>query len=1025
MFANDALAAILGLTVDALIGQRLRRLRDPEANPLTFSRLNAAVLAGEPVALRLRLRSASGGVEVAVRGQAVGRGDRAYLLIVEPPAADAAAPQADGERLATLAKLTSDYVYALRVGPDMGWALDWVAGAFTRLTGYETDELRARGGWTGIVHPDDASVVQRRLRRLLLGEEAVVEYRIHTKAGDTRWLRDHGRPQFDAAGELVVAAICSAQDITAQHHAAEELRVGERASGALLTFTGAALCELDAQGRVLKLDAHEDAPLLARLRDGVGALLSDLLDDAAAGTWLDELDRTLVAQEVRRVRLDRPLPGMPAYDVQLSPMAENRVLAALRPALPAPAPGLAEERAAWVSAPQLDRFGGVMLLTLDADLVISAANAAIERLTGWRHAEVIGQTLLDRLVPAGERATVRDALAGLRPADEVELSGSVTASTGDLFPVEWCFTRAADAASNGARYLVTGRRVPPSAGATDADEPRLRAVLDHVADAVITIDERGIVDWFSQAAEAMFGCTAADTRGRHIDLLIAAAGRSRVDTMSLIAGARRNPGEPIEAVGLRQEGGVVAIEFVVSELRVDEAVTLILTVRDITVRKQTEETIRNLAYHDPLTGLPNRTLFEDRLSQAVERARRADQGLAVMILDLDRFKLINDSLGLDKGDDVLRAVAQRLQQTVRRSDTVARLGGDEFLLLLPGTNGAETAAKVAQKLLDAVRPLLSLDEREVTTTASVGIALFPHDGDNPETLVRNADTALYRAKELGRDNCQFYTTDMNSAAFERLVLETQLRKAIENEEFVLVYQPQVRLDTGAVVGVEALVRWEHPELGVISPGEFIPLAEDTGLILPLGQWVLRTACADVNRWRGEGFTELRLAVNFSGRQFAREDMVEAVGEALIDTGFDPAGLELELTESVIMRDVEATIGRLRALHDLGIALAVDDFGTGYSSLNYLKRFPIHALKIDRSFINDITNDVNDAAIAEAIIALAKSLGVKAIAEGVETPEQLATLRKYGCQEMQGYLFSRPLPAGEMLALLRTGRGLDM
>jgi predicted signal transduction protein with EAL and GGDEF domain len=370
-------------------------------------------------------------------------------------------------------------------------------------------------------------------------------------------------------------------------------------------------------------------------------------------------------------------------------------------------------------------------------------------------------------------------------------------------------------------------------------------------------------------------------------------------------------------------------------------------------------------------------------------------------------------------------VAERLTRSLRKSGTVARLGGDEFMVLLLGTHGAEAAAKVAQKLLDSLRPPLKVNGHELTTAASIGLALFPHDGDDTDTLIKNADTALSRAKEQGRNHYQFYTEGMNTTAFERLMLESRLRKALEQEEFVVFYQPKVSLADGRVVGVEALLRWRHPDLGLVPPGEFIPLAEETGLILPIGRWVLGAACAEMKRWHRMGFEPLDLAVNLSGRQFQERTLTDTIAQVIAASGLAPSSVELELTESVIMRDAAESARRLRELTALGIRLAVDDFGTGYSSLSYLRSFPISSLKIDRSFVRDIDRDPNGAAIAQAIIALAKSLSLKVVAEGVETRGQVDLLRRYGCEEMQGFLFSRPLPAEELTQLLREGRRLPV
>jgi diguanylate cyclase (GGDEF)-like protein len=437
---------------------------------------------------------------------------------------------------------------------------------------------------------------------------------------------------------------------------------------------------------------------------------------------------------------------------------------------------------------------------------------------------------------------------------------------------------------------------------------------------------------------------------------------------------------------------------------------------DITARKQAEEQVRNLAYHDALTGLPNRLLFQDRLALAVAQAHRHRQGLAVLFLDLDRFKVINDSLGHTVGDRLVREVAARLRTCVREGDTVARLGGDEFTLLLPHVGQAVDAAKVAKKVLDLVRIPFDIDARELFVTASMGISLYPDDGVDAETLVKNADTAMYRAKEQGRDLYQLYTPAMNATALERLALESSLRRALSQDELVLHYQPIFDVAAQRVQGVEALLRWHHPELGLVPPADFIPLAEVTGLILPMGPWVLRTACAQARAWQ-ERQPGLSVAVNLSARQFQEASLVAQVTDALADSGLDPRCLQLEITESSAMQNAQTAIQTLRELKALGVGLSIDDFGTGYSSLSYLKRFPIDTLKIDQSFIRDIGRDPDDAAIASAIIALAHTLKLTVVAEGVETAGQLAFLAAHGCDRSQGYLLSRPLPADRCSELL--------
>jgi diguanylate cyclase (GGDEF)-like protein/PAS domain S-box-containing protein len=445
------------------------------------------------------------------------------------------------------------------------------------------------------------------------------------------------------------------------------------------------------------------------------------------------------------------------------------------------------------------------------------------------------------------------------------------------------------------------------------------------------------------------------------------------------------------------------------------------TVIDITERKRAEEQVKHLAFHDVLTGLPNRLLFNDRLTMALANSVRRSQSLAVLFLDLDRFKVINDSLGHSVGDQLLHRVAERVQGCIREADTVARLGGDEFIVLVPGISGEEDAAKVAQKIVEAIRIPFVVDQRELFATTSIGVAIYPTDGEDVETLVRNADTAMYRAKDQGRDNYQLYTPAMNAKALERLHLENRLRQALTNAELVVYYQPLVDLRSGQIRGSEALLRWQHPEMGLIAPGEFIPLAEASGLIVPIGRWVLQTACEQIRVWHEMGYRDLSVAVNLSTRQFQQTDLVQQVAEALASSAIEASSLDLEITETNAMQNAEVSISTLWDLKKVGVSLSMDDFGTGYSSLNYLKRFPIDRIKIDRSFVQDVIDDPDDAAIATAVIAMAHSMKLGVVAEGVETEEQLAFLRQNHCDEMQGYLFSRPVPAREFEALLRRNR----
>jgi diguanylate cyclase (GGDEF)-like protein/PAS domain S-box-containing protein len=445
---------------------------------------------------------------------------------------------------------------------------------------------------------------------------------------------------------------------------------------------------------------------------------------------------------------------------------------------------------------------------------------------------------------------------------------------------------------------------------------------------------------------------------------------------------------------------------------------LIGTITDITEQRRVEEQVRHMAHHDALTQLPNRSLLQDRVGQAIAKAKRNDEVLALLFIDLDRFKTINDSLGHPVGDRLLQTVAKRLLACTRAADTVARIGGDEFVVLLGDLDQPATARHVAQKVLEALSAPLELDGNTLQVTPSIGICTYPVDGEEVETLMRNADTAMYHAKQRGRNNYQFFTQAMNDAAQQRLQLEGDLRHAVERSELTLQYQPQLDLRSGAIVGFEALVRWRHPQRGMLPPSEFIPAAEEAGLIGPIGEWVLRAACAQAVAWLESGHAQMQVAVNCSAKQFQDDGFVAIVERILRESGMPAQRLELEITESIVIQHSEEVNARFRALGDMGVRISIDDFGTGYSSLSYLKRLSIHQLKIDQSFVRDIGKDANDGAIVSAIVTIAHSLGLDVVAEGVETAAQLAFLRAVGCDTAQGYLFSRPLPAEDFGRLLQ-------
>jgi diguanylate cyclase (GGDEF)-like protein/PAS domain S-box-containing protein len=476
-------------------------------------------------------------------------------------------------------------------------------------------------------------------------------------------------------------------------------------------------------------------------------------------------------------------------------------------------------------------------------------------------------------------------------------------------------------------------------------------------------------------------------------------------------------GQPYEVTGLRKDGSTFPAVILGSPSVYDGRPASVGTVQDVSMQKQAEQRVRELADFDPLTALPNRRLLRDRCTQLLAAAERDGTEMALVFIDLDHFKRVNDSLGHSVGDDLLCAVAQRLLGTVRKVDTLARLGGDEFIIALPGGH-ASAAADVASRLLDACAAPFLVAGHELTVTPSLGISLYPVDGTDFEALLRNADAAMYKAKEAGRNAFRFYSSEMNVATLKHLLMESGLRRGLGAHEFVLHYQPLVEIASGAIVGAEALIRWQNPELGLVGPDQFIHVAEDIGLIIPIGEWVLREACRQVRAWQDAGLPPLMVAVNVSPVQFRQAGFVETVAGVLAATELEARFLELELTERTVMHDAEQTLGTLRTLNRMGVELALDDFGTGYSSLAYLKRFPVGKLKIDRSFVRDLEVDSDDRAIASTILSMGHSLRLKVLAEGVETPEQYAILRDMGCELVQGYHLSRPLPADQFVAFLK-------
>ena len=555
------------------------------------------------------------------------------------------------------------------------------------------------------------------------------------------------------------------------------------------------------------------------------------------------------------------------------------------------------------------------------------------------------------------------------------------------------------------------------------EKVRAEIALNSISDAVICTDIDGNIDYLNHAAEKMTGWSRSEANGQAIEKVF-----------NIISATTRQPAcNPVEAVLLsnkpssiaadtmliRRDGVEISIEDSTSPIHNwdGELTGVVIVFHDVSFSKAMATKMAHLAQHDFLTNLPNRVLLNDRIAQAITLANRHHTQFALLFLDLDNFKHINDSLGHATGDKLLQSVTKRLKDCVRESDTVSRQGGDEFVILLAENKNSNDAAVSAQKILDELKAAHHVGKHQLHISTSIGICVYPADGLDAETLLKNADTAMYFAKDKGRNNYQFFVADMNTRAVERLIIHSNLGQAIEKQQLVLHYQPKVNILTGEITGVEALLRWQHDEWGEVFPDIFVPVAEDSGLIIPIGRWVLRHACMQAKSWQNKGLAPITMAVNISAQEFLQKDFVENVRAALIETRLQPQFLELEITESVLMKDTEMARKTLHQLKQLGVILAVDDFGTGYSNLSYLQRLPIDVLKIDQSFVQNIESAEDDGIIVSAIISMANSLNLRVIAEGIENANQLAFLKAHHCEEGQGYLFGHPLKAEQFSAHL--------
>jgi diguanylate cyclase (GGDEF)-like protein/PAS domain S-box-containing protein len=657
-------------------------------------------------------------------------------------------------------------------------------------------------------------------------------------------------------------------------------------------------------------------------------------------------------------------------------------------------------------------------------------NRAAEQIFGWTAAETIDRSYTDFQQKSGPplRDHLKRVMAGESLANkEIRLQ----TKPGRQLDANWSAAPLRDSGGQpiGALILIENITIRKQLEWAQVESERFsRAIVDALPQHIAIIDETGTIITVNKAWREF-----AAANSEHPEKLCEGA--------NYLAACEANEGEGVQEAEAYAQGILAVMNGTLIEFSLEYSchspegqywyngrvtrftgegpLRLVITHDNITELKLAEKAIQQLAQYDTLTRLPNRMLLQDRLGQVLAKAKRERLRAAVLFLDLDRFKLVNDSLGHAAGDNLLKIVAARLNDCVRQSDTVARLGGDEFIIVLPTVPQTEDVTLIAKKVLQSLACPVDLEGQEVFTSTSIGIALYPVDGKDVDSLIRCADMAMYRAKETGRNTYQFFSEEMNQQMRQRLAMENGLRHALERRELQLHYQEQTDLASGKITGVEVLLRWQHPELGILPPSVFIHLAEETGLMLPIGEWVLRTACAQNRAWQESGLPPLRITVNISGRQLNHYRLVENLARILNETELSPQWLELELTENLISNDIESTLKILRALKRLGVSLAIDDFGTGFSSLKNLKRLPIDRLKIDHSFLQGLGNSADSTAIIKTIIAMAHNLGTRVIAEGVETNQQRDFLKDHGCDEVQGYYFSRPVPHDEFSKLLKT------
>ncbi len=937
--------------------------------------------------------------------------------------------------LSTLVGNLPGFVIRLEGNPSS--TIKYVSEGVRDITGYSAAELidQPVEMLASHLHPDDRLIMRDAVERAReTGETIEYEFRFTTRSGEERWFWQQGQVVQDEDGQPIALEMFT-MDITERKGASDALKESERF---LSTLVG------NLPGFVMRFSTTEPRTI-TYVSEGIvevlGVQAADLIGQPITRfrSLLAEEDAAeAVAHLLRAARGDGKFENeFRAFDAEgnMRWLWQHGEIVRDQNGVPVAVESftmdITERKRSSDALRESERFlstlvgnlpGFVLRASVGDDQKILYVSEAVRDAIGLAPEDIIGKptSVLSDTLEDEDRWRVAQTIATAAQGDgNFECEFPITHKDGTT---RWLWEQGQVLKDAGVPVGVEAFVMDVTARkraeqAREESEQRFRDIFENARDAMFSYTFDGMFLSINSRFAEMLGYTAEELLTLDVGKVVAPDHHEMAaDGLRRVFLGEQSSYE-VDLITRDRERVPVEItcRFVLDEAGNPAMVQGIG--RDISERRQAEETIRRLAYHDSLTGLPNRALFEDRLRMALAQAKRQGESLGVIFLDIDGFKLVNDTLGHTAGDKLLQMVARDLSNLVRDCDTVARVGGDEFTILLPGVEQIDDVTEVAQRILECLRQPRTIAGEDFRSTASIGITTFPADGDDGETLLRNADTAMYRAKDNGRDHYQLFTPAMNQRVAERLSFEQSLRQALVRQELKVYYQPIIDVASGRAVAAEALVRWFHPSRGLIAPDEFIPLAEETGIILDIGEFVLRTATRQLVEWREQGIDLSRVTVNVSARQLQQEDMVERVSRVLAETGIEPKRLQLEITEGAVLKNVDYAIAMLRELREMGVGLALDDFGTGYSSLTYLKRFPVDAVKIDRSFVRDLDQGAQDATIVSTVIGMANNLGLRVIAEGVETEQQLEFLRARRCAEYQGYLFSKPVPADEFAALL--------